>query len=385
MNICMVVPVGGRGRREDVLNVCMHLSERGHDVCVIANRPYNEPAYEELHGISIYRIGALWAPKIRYPLSFTPGLLKRLRSIIEERGVELVHFWNLEYMTSLPLLLLRDKPKVLSIEGLPGINWFYGDLVVDSVGRAYTLLIGKRILSSASRVVVYGRSLIPRLMEFGVPREKIRVAAYGVSHKVYEVSTRKQDVREEKRKELGLSGDDLVITFIGRLSPVKGISFLLKVADVMSKRYPEAKFLVVGDGELRHAVEEACRRSPNMVFLGYRRDCPEMMCASDILFLPSLSEGLPLVILEAGVVGLPVVATGVGCIPDVIINGKTGLLVRHSISDMVSALSALIEDGELRERLSENLSRHVRKNYDWGHVIDRYEELYEEVMSEHEV
>jgi len=339
------------------------------------------PSYEEYRGIPVYRITSLWIPKIRYPIPNFPRLIRVLNKIIKQYDVDLIHFWNIEYLSSIPAMFIKGIPKAISIVGIPGICWFYGNFLIDQIGRVYSVMIGKRITASVSKVIVFGKSIIPHLVRFGIPRERIRVAAYGVDEQKFIINDNKREsIRMEVRDKLGIS-DDVVVLFVGRLSPVKGITYLLKAAKRLIKIYNNIIFLFAGDGELRKLVADFCKKVPRTIFLGYRGDIPELMCAADILILPSLSEGLPLTLLEAGTIGLPVVATKVGCVPDIIINGKTGILIpAKSVNSLVLAISKLIEDMEFRDYLSKNLRSHVLKNYNWSAIIKQYESIYQELL-----
>src|SRR5438034_1374429 len=132
------------------------------------------------------------------------------------------------------------------------------------------------------------------------------------------------------RRELGIGPRALLVGTAGRLSHVKGHRYFLRAAQRILETEGDARFLIVGDGPLRHEllasaahlrVEGAC------LLLGPRTDIYDLIAAMDIFVLPSLDEGIPMVILEAMALGTPVVATAVGGVPEVIRHRETGLLV----------------------------------------------------------
>ena len=246
-------------------------------------------------------------------------------------------------------------------------------------GLLYSLSIGKLILNSFSDIVVFGRPIARYLTRLGISGKRIHVIPYDINVNEFLAL----DNQEDMRSKLGLKGDQVIILFVGRLVPVKGVELLLRVAEEVLTTYPGVRFLIVGDGPLRGLVADVCKKNPGVIYLGYRENIPSIMRISDILVLPSVSEGLPFVLLEAGHMGLAVVATDVGAVPDIIIDGKTGLLVnRGSFKQLVKALSLLIEDEALRKRLGMNLKKHIESYCCWDRVVDEYEKLYKKVLAQ---
>src|SRR5208337_4639218 len=119
------------------------------------------------------------------------------------------------------------------------------------------------------------------------------------------------------RKDLGISDTSTVIGTVGRLSSEKGHRVLLHIAKKILETHPEAVFLVVGDGPLKPMLEKEFS-SPSIIFTGSRKDLAELYSQMDIFVLPSLTEGLPMVILEAMASKTPIISTRVGAIPTVL-------------------------------------------------------------------
>ena len=384
MNICRVVRAVSPAYYPTTLRASIgyRLAMRGHNIYVVANRFLGQPIFEKLPGgMKVYRVKAHVIPEIRYPLTYMGELLRVLRGLIVKYDIDVIHYHPFEYPICWSALLIRDVPKVISIEGVPGLNWFYGRLLVDLAGLGMSITIGRAVLSACSRIIVFGKSIVKYVRALGIPEQKIAVIGYGVDEEKFDIDMAK--AREEKRAELGLSEDDVIALFVGRLYPVKGVRFLLEASSLVSSRRPDVKFIIVGDGSLRPLVEETVKRNPNVIYLGYRTDVPELMAASDIFVLPSLAEGLPYALLEAGYCGLPVVATNVGCVPDVVIPGWTGFLVpKGSGTKLAEAVLELVERPELREEMSKNIRALVRRRYSWNNVLYAYERLYEEVIEE---
>jgi glycosyltransferase involved in cell wall biosynthesis len=163
--------------------------------------------------------------------------------------------------------------------------------------------------------------------------------------------------RTTGRQELHIPANAMVIGTVARLEPVKGVKYFIEsvphiLSAVQDSTLPIC-FLVVGDGTQRDALEAAVRSQKmdgKVIFTGMRNDAVELMSLMDIYVQPSLNEGMGKTILQAQSVGLPVVATAVQGIPDVVKDGKTGILVPPSDArSMAEAICRLIRDPALRQ------------------------------------
>ncbi len=158
------------------------------------------------------------------------------------------------------------------------------------------------------------------------------------------------------------------ILFVGRLTKQKGVEILLKAVKVLKDEYGRnLKIAIVGDGELKEqlnnlTVELGVNRE--VKFLGVRKDVKELMVSSKIFVLPSRWEGFGIVIIEAMSNMLPIIATSVGGIPEIIENGKDGILVPpENPKALARAISNLLENEELREKLSKAAYKKVKEEF----------------------
>lgn len=364
--------------RPDIYEVSRRLVQRGHRVVVLAAKAFGAPSYEIVDGVEVYRVPALSMPGIFYFIPSFPHLIGRLLKICEQHDIQIIHFWNYEYLNSALAFLVRKKlanlPFVLTVIGFPGINWRYGVKMVDAIGLMYTYTIGKLVFSSVDRVVLLGQSLTKYAKSMNVSEQKILVCPLGVQVEAFRPTKSSNDIH----KEIGISPSEVVVTYVGRLEQVKGVTYLLQAAKILRDRFKNLRFLIVGDGPLRPKLERIS--TSQTLFLGWRKDVANLLSISDIVVFPSLSEGLPIAMLEAFALGKPVVATNVGAVPDLVVNKRTGLLIasRNSLA-IEEAITYLLGNPEIAYAMGANGKEFVKKHHNWDFIIDKYEALYNSV------
>jgi len=182
------------------------------------------------------------------------------------------------------------------------------------------------------------------------------------------------------RRELGIAPDAIVIGTVGRLVPVKGLEPFLRAARLVRERRADLKVLIVGEGpsETRlHALSRDLTLEQNVLFLGHRADCYDLMALMDVFVLPSLSEGIPMALLEAMALSRPVVATRVGGIPEVIEHEVSGLLVdAGQDSALAGACLAMIDDRDRAQRLGIAARIRIEQAFTAQAMADRVAGLY---------
>lgn len=190
--------------------------------------------------------------------------------------------------------------------------------------------------------------------------------------------------RDRKRAELGIDTNTCLIGAVGRLTPVKGLEYLLRAARILVSRQCRVQIAIVGDGSLREALEQQARDLgivENIVFLGHREDTQELMFALDIFALPSLSEGIPMALLEAMAAGRAIVASRVGGIPEVIRDGVEGYLVEpKDVQGFADRCLQLIESSDLASRLGLSARRRVEQNFSAQGMARQVTSLYDELI-----
>ncbi len=182
----------------------------------------------------------------------------------------------------------------------------------------------------------------------------------------------------DARRILGLDAEKIYCTFVGRLTQIKRPDRLLDVAAACVARGLNLHFLIAGEGELFESSKARAEREElPITFLGWRSDIDQLFAASDMAILTSDNEGIPLTLIQAAFAGIPIVATKVGSIADIVVDGETGFLTSTQAGAMASALSALVTDDELRFELGSVGKAHARRHFSLEKSLADHSSLYE--------
>jgi glycosyltransferase involved in cell wall biosynthesis len=227
------------------------------------------------------------------------------------------------------------------------------------------------------RIVCNSRAAAERLFGIGLRNEKVVVIPNAVSDEFF----RAGDSRPLSRTSTGTIG------LIARMNTrAKNHDLFLHAAARLCAKGFAGQFLLVGDGSRRNQLEELARQlgiADRTAFIGERNDIAEILSHLDVLALPSSSESSPNVIAEAMAAGVPVVATRVGGIPELIDHGNTGMLVPNGDeAAFADSLEYCLRNPEARESLARNAGKFAEKHFTLTAVRDRYECLYTQCLAE---
>ena len=234
----------------------------------------------------------------------------------------------------------------------------------------------RRYCRFADAITVVHPSLEPFFLnELGVPRTKLHCIPNGV--RVHQLDTLQ---RLDLRRTLGVAEPDFLWMFAGRLETVKGLDGLLRAfTKAIAMGNSHFRLLLVGDGSERAALQglaQSLGLSDRISFLGFRSDVPRLIGAADGFVMNSLSEGLPMVLLEAMAAQVPCIATAVGGIPELFSDGA-GILVRPGdTDDLTRALCALAADSAQRHQIVAAAWRKVAATNDLERIVDEYLHLF---------
>jgi glycosyltransferase involved in cell wall biosynthesis len=219
----------------------------------------------------------------------------------------------------------------------------------------------------------------------GLDPAKMTRIYYGLDPAWVHVRSLEQDKPVSAREELGIPPDAPLAGIIARLIPQKGHTYLLAAFAKAIEALPEARLLVVGDGYLRGDLETQVGelQATRLIFTGWRDDIPRIMADLNLLILPSLWEGFGLVLLEAMVMGKPIVASRVSAIPEIVVDGVTGLLVPpRDPKALAEAIIALLQDREQAEAMGQAGRERVERYFSVQRMVQQTEALYEELIRE---
>ncbi len=242
--------------------------------------------------------------------------------------------------------------------------------------------IDTTVLKFFDSVVAVSPQIYDNLVKRKVNPSKLKVIQNGIDVSQFDMKAG----RERMRKELGIKEEDFVVGSIGRLSSEKGITYLLEAAYKIKAKKRNISFVIVGEGDMKSSLIDYAKElgiSDKVIFTGYREDIDKIFPVLDVFVMPSLTEGLPLALLEAMAAGKPVVASNVGGIPTVIEHGKTGILVKsRNAAEIESAILDLINDKHYSDILADNGKKFVENKFSLTATIKKYEELYIKLLKD---
>jgi len=367
------------GAQKAMLELARGLVGTGYQVTVVTmyDKADYVPFFQNRYGLTIVDLG-MKRPGQPLPgrvLSLVWGLLHLYRLLRSWRPHILQTFSHYSNLVGPVVAWLAGTPirvssQRMSLRGAP--RWL---LWLDRA-VANSFLVAKMIsVSEATR-----RFCIER----GIRPTKIVTIPNGIDPIPYDGSGLSSGRARSLRRELGLTELQPVVITVARLHRQKGHCFLIEAVPRVLNTFPDARFLFVGEGELRAELEAKvvqARLDSAIRFLGVRRDIPQLLAISDIFVLPSLWEGLPNVALEAMAAGVPVVATRVDGTPEVVVDGQTGLLVPPAdAAALAEAVCRLLGDEALCRSMAAAAQARVRDVFSQERTLAAYTALYQELV-----
>jgi glycosyltransferase involved in cell wall biosynthesis len=246
--------------------------------------------------------------------------------------------------------------------------------------------IDRLFLRSTSSIVALSESHARYLEHVdNIPPEKITIIENGIVPALYENPD--VDKISSLRRDLALPEESKVVIMVAGLRPEKAHEALLQAASRLVPDRPDLRYLLVGDGPRRQELEQMAHRlnlRRSVAFVGERSDIPDLLNLADLLVLPSYAavETLPLSVMEAMAAGVPVIASRVGSVPDMIEDGVNGRLISPgSAEDLASAITELIDNEPLARAMASAARRTVHEKYTRGQMVDKYSTLIERLAT----
>ena len=300
--------------------------------------------------------------------------LGRLRTLLAAGQFDVVHF-HLPYTVALGRLAVSTLPRAHrpAVVYTEHSLWNKAAVITKGinragVGRDQALIVVSQAAHDALPVALQDRA---------------RVIVHGVSRTQADaLLTRQVEIRNEVRTELGVPDGDVLLLAVANLRAEKGYDVLLDATRLLIDRGVPVRVVAVGSGPMTEEVHERHRTlglGDHLQLLGQRDDVLRLMAGSDVFVLSSRQEGLPVTLMEATTIGMPIVATSVGGVPQVVTDGVEGLLVPpEDPASMADALQRVIGDPELRARCG-RASREKSAMFDLAGSSREIEGIYRDI------
>jgi len=358
------LPVGGA--EIHLLNLIRNLDRDRYSpivLCIGKNGPIGEEIEKE--GVPVTEMGLLRKG------GGGRGIVMLLREFLRKEKISLVHshLYHANYFGR--LAAFRER--------IPAVCTIHNTYASPKVHRR---LINRWLARKTARIIAVSVPVRDDILRYdGVDPSKVIVIPNGVDPDSFDIPL----TRVEARERLGIPADHFLIGTVGRLEEQKGLQYLVDAVRILREGGRKAFLLVAGSGREEARLREQATRGgveDAVFFLGTRTDVPELYRAMDVFALSSLWEGGPITLLEAMASGLPVVATPVGFVPEVVREGVNGFLVpaRDPVT-LAKALWRVHEDPAMAESAGREGKGTVRERYTHRHLAEKVMTVYEEVLT----
>ena len=372
--------VGGIARHCEGL--AQALVRQNHDVHLFTLDFPGSPNYEEMDGVKVYRASTeLGHPNfLTWVLMFNHFLSKRMADVTRTVDFDVIHVHDwLAAFSGISFKHYLKKPMVLTVHST-------------EVGRAQGLHspdsfsingIEWWATYEANRVIVCSQSMKDEICNhFNIPEKKVDVIPNAIDATKYQTSVDRGSVRQR----YGVGWGEKLILCVGRLVPQKGIEYFIRAIPQIARHYPEAKYVIVGEGWSRDILEaeaRASRHANKIKFTGFASDQEviDLMTSADVLVVPSIYEPFGIVALEGMATGVPVVASQIDGLAEVIDHERTGLFVfPRSPESIAWGIERILSDPDHARWLTENAKEKLHKAYSWEAVAMKTVEVYKKVV-----
>lgn len=325
-------------------------------------------------------------PSLVQPVSPARDLiaLRALSRLIGEFRPHIVHTHTAKagFAGRAAAQLRRHRPVI--------VHTFHGHVLEGYFGRSKTLTFRslERLLARRTDALIgVSEQTVSDLVRLRVaPASRFRAIPLGLDLQPYLEADAASG--EQLRLELGIGREEVMLTFVGRIVPIKRVDLLLSAFARASRVTPGLRLLLVGDGETRTRLELLAGElgvGDRVSFLGYRRDLARIAAAADIAAISSENEGTPVSLIEAAAAGVPGVATDVGGVRSIVDETTGRLVARGDVQGLSQAIATLASDRELRRRLGARARERARGSFAIERLIEDIDGLYQQLLSSRQV
>ena len=368
-------PHVGGGVEQVTFHIAEKLTELGHEVVVLTLNTCNASAVENLNGIRVYRAALVeLTSALGAQSAVSTELINLMRKVCRKEQPDVLHANNLYFYTTFAACLNLDAVRLplvttLHIGSVSELEGF-----VRYAAKLYEMSVGRWILAKSNHVVGVSEAVKRYAEELGVDSCKISVVPNGV------------DVLKFHPSSAVRTCDDLVrVGFVGRLVANKGPQYLIEAASRIVHDFPNVRFQVAGLGPMLPMLQRKVQQlgvKDVFRFFGRVPSMVEFMQSCDILVRPSVTDGMPLSILEGMACGLPTVASRVGGTPEILEDAYSGYLVKpKDVDQLTLRISELVADSELRAEMGSRARQFVERYHNWTHIASRMIPIYEASLS----
>jgi len=268
---------------------------------------------------------------------------------------------------------------ILSFHPSVRVHTFHGHLLHGYFGSFKRLLVvlAERILAIFThQLLAVGDKVRADLLLVGIGKSE----KFGLMPPGLEIG--KLPNKKDSQDFYGLSDQTIQCAFIGRVTQIKRPDRFLDVVNEIKKRGVALEFFIAGDGELLQYCQERVKRENLPVkILGWQSNIEQVLSAADVVVLTSDNEGTPLSLIQAGMARLPVVSTRVGSVPEVVLDGVTGIITNLDVLEIADALERLVRSAELRARMGAAAQGFTLSNFGVDRLVHDHEILYKKLLS----
>jgi glycosyltransferase involved in cell wall biosynthesis len=241
----------------------------------------------------------------------------------------------------------------------------------------------RKYMKNVDAIIAISEGVKMVLVDGGVDPENVEVIRSGIDFSSFDEDSRALKYKDYLHREFSFEADDYLVGIVAHLADHKGHQYLIQATKILKQQSPKIKMIIVGEGPLSMELNRQAKDldvEDIVFFLGFRKDIPKILTSLDLFVLSSYLEGMGSSILDAMACRLPVVATKVGGIPEVVIHGETGLLVPpRNPSALARAILKLYSNKTLASRLGQKGYELVHRKFSAEAMADKVVRLYERV------
>jgi glycosyltransferase involved in cell wall biosynthesis len=328
-----------------------------HIVCTVYDRGAMKEKFETA-GVRVVSLNL--SSKLLLPLA-----LFKFSDILNRLHPDVVHSYLLQENVIARIVCKLTKRKLIC-----------GKRDTDRYKMFLKVWLDRLTLSMTGLNISNSMAGVEELRSYGVPENKVTFVANGKDVYSLEKTLKKMDAK----KKLGFAPQEIILGCVARLYRFKGHEYLLKAMQKIAQETPNAKLVLVGDGNMKERLlklKNELGLDNSVFFMGERKDVPELLAAMDLFVFPSLREGMPGALMEAMAAGLPVVATDIDGNRELIENGKNGILVPPGDSEaFAEAVNTLLSDPGKMHGLAMSARNTIKEKFSIGLMVKKLDKIY---------